>query len=224
MGVLAHEIGHAYNNAAVVAHHRTFLQASPEFGPVGYPLTLAETASTFCTLIVDRAARKAGLADEVVQLDESLKTFCSDVFGIMPMFAFEREVFAAREQRELSPSELETMMAAAWRDMAGDALDPVTVHAMDWTMGHFTIDSTWYYSFPYAFGTILALGLLAVHDAEPEGFMDRFDLLFADSGMREATELAAGFGINLHDAAFWQAAFDLFRADVDRFEALSYRR
>lgn len=221
MGSLAHELGHAYNNAAVVSHRRTFLQASPEFGPVAYPLTLAETASTICTMIVERAARAACLGDEVVLLDERLQTFALDAFGIMPMFAFERDVFAARARRELPATELEALMASAWHDIVGDALDPATVWSMDWTMGHFAIDNVWYYSFPYAFGTLFGLGLLAVRDARPEGFMDRFDLLLADSGMREASELAAGFGIDLRDGAFWQAAFDHFRADVDRFEALS---
>lgn len=224
MGSLAHELGHAYHNAAVVSHRRTCLQASPEFGPIGMPLTLAETASTFCSLIVERAARVAGLADETVQLDGSLQSFALDVFGIMPMFAFERDIFAIRAQRELPAAELEALMAAAWRDIAGDALDPATVWSMDWTKGHFAIDNICYYSFPYAFGTVFALGLLAVHDAEPTGFMDRFDLLLADSGIREANELAAGFGIDLRDAAFWQAAFDRFRAGVDRYEALSCQR
>jgi oligoendopeptidase F len=224
MGSLAHELGHAYHNVAVVSHRRTFLQASPEFGPLGIPLTLAETASTICSMIVGRAARAAGLEEEIVQLDESLQSFALDVFGIMPMFAFERDVFATRAQRELLATELEALMAAGWQDIAGDAVDPATVPSMDWTKGHFAIDTVFYYSFPYAFGTAFALGLLAVHDAEPEGFMDRFDLLLADSGMREASELAAGFGIDLRDTTLWQAAFDLFRADVDRFEALSYQR
>jgi oligoendopeptidase F len=223
MGVLAHELGHAYSNVAIYAHRRTFLQAPPEYGPTAYPLTLAETASTICTTIVLRAARAARPEDEIVQLDEWLQSFALDVFGIMPMFAFERDVFAARAQRELPASELEALMTAAWHDVAGDALDAATVWSMEWTKGHFAIDNVWYYSFPYAFGMLFGLGLLAVRDAQPEGFMDRFDLLLADSGMREAGELAAGFGIDLRDATFWQAAFDLFRADVDRYEVLSHQ-
>ena len=75
--------------------------------------------------------------------------------------------------------------------------------------------------FPYAFGALLALGLLASREAEPEGFLDRFDTLLADSGMREASELAADFGIDLRDPAFWRASLDTFRADVDRYDSLS---
>jgi oligoendopeptidase F len=62
--------------------------------------------------------------------------------------------------------------------------------------------------------------LLAERDAAPDTFLDRFDTLLADSGMREARDLAAAFGIDLTAPAFWGAAFDEFRADVDRYEAL----
>jgi oligoendopeptidase F len=112
-------------------------------------------------------------------------------------------------------------MATAWRDVTGDAVDPDTVWSMSWTMGHFFIDNLWFYNFPYAFGALLALGLLASREAEPDGFLDRFDTLLADSGMREACELAADFGIDLSDPAFWRASLDTFRADVDRYDALS---
>jgi oligoendopeptidase F len=88
-------------------------------------------------------------------------------------------------------------------------------------MGHFFIDSLWFYNFPYAFGALFALGLLAVREAEPDGFMERFDTLLADSGMREATELAADFGIDLSDPAFWRASLDSSCDDVERYEALS---
>ena len=112
-------------------------------------------------------------------------------------------------------------MATAWRDVVGDAVDPDTVWSMTWTMGHFFIDNLWFYNFPYAFGALFALGLLAVREAEPDGFLDRFDTLLADSGMREANELAADFGIDLRDPAFWRASLDGFRDDVERYEALS---
>jgi oligoendopeptidase F len=88
-------------------------------------------------------------------------------------------------------------------------------------MGHFFIDNLWFYNFPYAFGALLALGLLASRAAEPEGFPDRFDTLLADSGMREASELAAEFGIHLGDPAFWRSSLDTFRAAADRYDSLS---
>ncbi len=221
--ILAHELGHAYHNLVIVERKRSFLQASPVFGPATFPMTLAETASTICETIVQRGARSAvtNPSEELALLEESLQSVTLNTFGIMPLVAFEQAVFATRAQRELSPIELEAGMAAAWRDVAGDAIDPDTVWSTSWTMGHFFIDSLWFYNFPYAFGALFALGLLAVRDAEPEGFLNRFDTLLADSGMREADELAAEFGIDLRDPAFWRATLATFCADVERYEALA---
>lgn len=222
MGALAHELGHAYHNCVPEERGRTFLQAPPGYGPgQGTPMVLAETASTLCEILVQRAAVDAAAqpGQRIAALETWLQAFTLSTFGILPAFAFEREVFAARTERELGSSELEELMAAALRDVAGDAVDPETVGAMMWTMGHFYDDTVWFYNFPYAFGMLFALGLLAERDANAEGFLDRFDTLLADSAMRDTGELAAGFGIDLTSPAFWQTAFDAFHGDVDRYEA-----
>jgi pepF/M3 family oligoendopeptidase len=221
--MLAHELGHAWHNLVIADRKRTFLQASPEFGPVIMPLTLAETASTVCQTVVQRGARAVATspAEELAMLEESLQSLTLDSLGIMPLFEFEREVFAERATRALAAPELEARMATAWRRLTADAVDPDTVWSMSWTQGHFFIDSVWFYNFPYAFGMLFGLGLLAVRDAEPAGFVDRFETLLADSGMREAPDLAAAFGIDLRDPAFWRASLGTFRTDVARYEVLS---
>jgi pepF/M3 family oligoendopeptidase len=221
--ILAHELGHAYHNFVIVERQRTYLQASPDFGPATIPMTLAETASTICETIVLSGARAAATspAEEVALLEEALQSVSLNAFGIMPLFAFEQAVFVTRAERELSPLDLEAAMATAWRDVASDAVDPDTLWSMSWTTGHFFIDNLWFYNFPYAFGALFALGLLAVREAEPDGFLDRFDTLLADSGMRDADELASDFGIDLRDPAFWRASLNTFRADVARYEALT---
>ena len=186
-------------------------------------MVLAETASTLCEILVLRAAVDSGDRAEhaIAHLDAWLQSFTLSTFGIMPLFAFEQMVFTTRAQRDLSPAEFEALMAGAWHDIAGDAIDPETVWAMSWTIGHFIGDTVWYYNFPYAFGMLFALGLLAAHETNPDGFLERFDVLLADSGMRDARELAADFGIDLADPAFWHSSFEAFRVDVDRFEALA---
>lgn len=223
MSTIAHELGHAYHNLVTDEHHHSFLQSPGEDGPTDFPLTLAETASTLCEILALRAASGAATrpADELGRLEEWLQSFTLSTFAILPLFDFELNLFAARAQRELAPAEIEAMMAAAWHEVADDAIDPETVWSESWTMGHYFIDNICYYNFPYAFGMLFALGLLAEREANTDGFIDRFDTLLADSGMRDARELAAGFGIDLADPAFWRTAFEAFRADVDRYEALA---
>jgi pepF/M3 family oligoendopeptidase len=224
MSALAHELGHSYHGVAISERGRTLLQAPAEMAgtPASFPMTLAETASTICEAIVQRAARAGATpAQEVSLLDGWLEALSLSVFGTLPMFNVERQIFTTRGSRELSTQELEEMTANALREVAGDAIDPTTVPSTRWTIPHLFIHNIWFYNFPYAFGMLFGLGLLAVRDANPEGFFDRFDTLLADSGMREADELAAEFGIDLRDPAFWRASLDTFRADVDRYDSLS---
>ena len=226
MSALAHELGHAYHAAVVPQAGRTALQAPPDEVPcpLSYPMTLAETASTFCEALVQRAARtNLTPAQEAGLLDGWLHALSLSVFGVIPYFQFEQDVFAARRQRQLSPAELNDMMATARRAVTGDAVDPETVWTNSWIAPHFFMDNRAFYNFPYAFGMLFGLGLLAVRDAEPEGFFARFDELLADAGMSEAAELAGRFGIDLRDPAFWRTSLDLFRADVDRYVVLADR-
>jgi oligoendopeptidase F len=228
MSALAHELGHSYHCAVTVQKGRTFLQAPMEMtgSPMTFPMTLAETASTICEAIVQRAARAGATpAQEVALLDGWLQALSLNVFGTLPLFNLERAIFAARRQRELSATELTELAANAWREVAGDAIDPATVRGFIWTIPHLFIDLIWYYNFPYAFGMLFGLGLLAARDAQPDGFFARFDELLADSGMSDAAELAARFGIDLRDPAFWRSSLDVYRADVARYEdlAVSYQ-
>ncbi len=224
MSALAHELGHSYHVIAIDQRGRTLLQAPADTvgSPATFPMTLAETASTICEAIVQRAARaNTTPAREVSLLDGWMQALSLNVFGILPLFNVEQQIFAARGLRELSTQELGDMTANAWRDVTSDAIDPETVSSTDWTAPHLFIHNVWFYNFPYAFGMLFGLGLLAARDAEPEGFFDRFDALLADSGMREATDLAAEFGIDLRDPAFWRASLDTFRVDLERYDELS---
>ena len=81
--ILAHELGHAYHNFVIVERNRTFLQASPDFGPTTMPVSLAETASTICETIVQRGARAAvtNPAEELALLEEELQGLTLNTFG-----------------------------------------------------------------------------------------------------------------------------------------------
>jgi oligoendopeptidase F len=224
MSTLAHELGHTYHSFVVPRAGRTMLQAPADDVPAphAFPMTLGETASTFCEALVQRAARAGATPpQEVALLDGWLGALSLSVFGVLPYFHFEQEVFALRRQRALSPAELNEMMISARQMVTGDAVDPATLWATSWVAPHFFMDHRSYYNFPYAFGMLLGLGLLAVSDERPEGFIDRFDAFLADSGMCEAAELAARFDIDLRDPAFWRTSLDTFRADVARYEELA---
>ena len=211
VAVVAHELGHAYHNQRLAG-----------LGPLRRrtPMTLAETASTFCEQIVQRAALDEADPDEqLVILEGSLQRDCAVVIDIASRFRFEERLFAARRERDLSADEICELMVEAQRWAYGDGLDPDALHPYEWAAKpHYYSWS--FYNYPYTFGLLFGLGLYAGHREDPDGFGAEYDALLASTGMADARTLAARVGIDLGEAAFWRAGLDLVRADVDRFVGL----
>ena len=212
VSTLAHELGHAYHN--LCAAERTYLQRET-------PMTLAETASIFCEMIVKGAALTTGSDDERLSvLEAALSGQCQVVVDITSRFLFESSMFEGRATRDLSASEMCGFMAAAQKETYGDGLNPDALHPFMWAAKpHYY--STWsFYNFPYMFGQLFSLGLYAIYEAEPNGFHRRYDDLLAATGMADAATLAADFGIDIRKPDFWRASLDVIRADIRRFEGL----
>src|SRR5581483_12142374 len=82
---LAHELGHAYHNAALAG--RLPLQRRT-------PMALAETASIFCETLMAAAGLEASSgAERLARLDTDLVGSCQVVVDIDSRFRFERAVF-----------------------------------------------------------------------------------------------------------------------------------
>jgi pepF/M3 family oligoendopeptidase len=212
VSTLAHELGHAYHNLNLA--RRTPLQRD-------MPMTLAETASTVCQKIVENAALKtASPADQLRILDGGLEYATRVALGASSDFNFEQRLFAQRRQRELSPDELTDLSATAQKEVFADAVDPDTIQKYRWLyVPHYYTTS--YYNFPYIFGLLFGLGLYAIYQQDGAGFQADYDDLLSRTGMGQAVELAAAFGIDIRQPAFWETSLDVLRADIDRFVALT---
>jgi len=211
VSTLAHELGHAYHNLNLAS--RTMLQRST-------PMTLAETASIFCEMIVVQAAlRNATTQEQIAILESSLQNACQVVVDISSRFLFEQRVFEQRQKRELSIAEFNELMLGAQRETYGDGLDSAALHPYMWAAkGHYY--GATFYNYPYMFGLLFGLGLYARYQSDPAGFKDGYDDLLSSTGMGDAAELAGRFGIDLRSVDFWRASLDVIRRDIDRFEAL----
>lgn len=216
MSGTAHELGHAYHGFVMHEFGRTWLQGSLT------PPTLAETASTFCETLVQRAALAAAPASERMELlNGVLQTQCVNVFYTTMMFDLERAIMAARAKRQLAHEELIELALSTQRDFFAGAIDEQSLARYQWAhIPHFFLPDLWYYNFPYAFGMLFGLGLYARYEAEPAGFPLRFDALLADTGTAAALQLAARFGIDLHAPAFWHSALAAITANIAEFDRL----
>jgi pepF/M3 family oligoendopeptidase len=213
VSTLAHELGHGYHNLNLAP--RNELQRT-------LPMTLAETASTFCETIIRNAAlSKADKQEQFAILEAALQSTCQVVVDISSRFLFEHRLFEKRQQRELSVAELNELMLEAQRETYGDGLDQDVLHPYMWAMKpHYYNTGSLFYNFPYMFGLLFGLGLYARYQQDPQTFKQGYDDLLSSTGMYDAATLSARFGIDLRSPDFWRASLDIIRADIERFEKL----
>lgn len=210
---LAHELGHGYHSMQVV--REGILNTN-------YPMPLAETASTFCEMIVTRAALKT-LPDaaRLQLLENCLQDATQVILDIYSRYLFEKGVFEARLDHPLSAGELCALMLAAQRTAYGDGLDPKLLHPYMWAIKpHYYSAHANFYNFPYAFGHLLANGLYKIYDADPQAFGEKYDNFLRVSGKMSIEESCAQLGIDIQTPAFWKSALDVVKSQIKEFEAL----
>jgi pepF/M3 family oligoendopeptidase len=208
---LAHELGHAYHN--VNLGPRTPMQRQT-------PMALAETASIFCeTLMVQVGlAATSDPGERLALLDTDIQGATQVVVDIHSRFLFERALSAERERGVLAPARLCELMTEAQADAYRDGLDPDIRHPYMWAVkGHYF---TPYYNWPYTFGLLFGIGLYADYQRDPERFRLGYDSLLSSTGLDGAAELAAGFGIDIRDTAFWASSLDVIGARMADATAL----
>ncbi|MFP4346102.1 MAG: M3 family oligoendopeptidase [Anaerolineales bacterium] len=215
VGTLAHELGHAFHN--LMRADRTYIQRDT-------PMTLAETASNFCEMLVQEAALARAERDEQIYiLEASLQDSLQVTVDITSRIIFEKQVFERRRDRELSAEEFKSIMLEAQRATYGDALDPEALHPYMWAVKPHYYGST-FYNFPYLFGHLFSLGLYAHYRENPEGFKEGYEALLSSTGMDDAATLAQRFGIDVRTQAFWRSSLEILRDEIERFEALITER
>jgi oligoendopeptidase F len=209
---LAHELGHAYHNVQLA--QRTPLQRQ-------LPMALAETASIFCETVVVEANLATGSdAEKLSLLDVDLQGTTQIVLDIWSRLTFEAEVFTRRRAGTIAARDLCDLMVEAQRDAYGDGLDDATLHPYMWAVKPHYYGSH-FYNWPYTYGLLFGLGLFAEHRRDPERFAAGYDNMLSATGLADAADLGARFGIDVRDIAFWTASLDVVRDRIAAYEALA---
>jgi len=157
-------------------------------------MPVAETASTFCETIVNKAALKDAKDEEekIYLLESSIQDYTQVIVDIMSRFIFERSVFEGRKTTVFDENELKTMMLDAQKQTYGDGLDEAFLHPYMWACkGHYYSGGLSYYNFPYAFGLLFAKGLYARYLQDKQAFVNIYDDLLAATG--QMTEISIYF-------------------------------
>jgi len=195
---LAHELGHAYHQW-VVRHLPVLAQ--------GYPMSLAETASTFAEIVVqDRLLEEAAAEERLPLLDDVLRRAVAYFMNLHARFLFEVEFYARRREGFVPREELDRLMEAAQRRAYREILSPY--HPLFWfSKLHFYLTDVPFYNFPYTFGYLFAHLLHLTYLEAPASFADRYRELLWDSGRLPVETIARKhLGLDITDEGVWRRA------------------
>jgi pepF/M3 family oligoendopeptidase len=213
LSTIAHELGHAFHNECAYQFNKTPLQQIT-------PMTLAETASTFCETIVTEAvlAQVKDPQEELAVLESQLNGAAAIIVDIYSRFLFEKEVFERREKAELSVDEIGEIMERSQKATYGDGLDERYLQKYMWTWKpHYYYTSLSFYNYPYAFGLLFATGLYAIYQQRGDEFVNDYKALLASTGEATAADLADRFGINIRTKKFWADSIAIIGKRVERY-------
>jgi pepF/M3 family oligoendopeptidase len=213
LSTIAHELGHAFHNECAWQFEKTPLQQIT-------PMTLAETASTFCeTIVTEEVLKQVEDPQEELAILESVLNGASQVVvDIYSRFLFEKEVFERRETSELSVDEINDIMERAQTVTYGDALDERHLQKYMWTWKpHYYSTGLSFYNYPYAFGLLFAKGLYAIYQKRGDEFINDYKTLLASTGEASAADLAERFGIDIRAKKFWEDSLAIIGRSVDRY-------
>lgn len=213
LSTIAHELGHAFHNECAYQFDKTILQQIT-------PMTLAETASTFCetTVTEEVLSNVKDPQEELAVLEGQLNNASQIIVDIYSRYLFEKEVFERREQAELSSDDFCEIMERAQKATYGDGLDERYLQKYMWTWKpHYYSTGVSFYNFPYAFGLLFGTGLYAIYKQRGAEFVDHYKALLASTGEASAADLAARFGIDIRARKFWEDSLAIIGKRVDRY-------
>jgi oligoendopeptidase F len=216
MLTLAHESGHAF--------HGYMMREVRPYARI-YPMTLAETASTFGELVLTHGLLEDPSIDDAekaMMLDVEVGHGAIYLLDIPVRFEFEKSFYEERKSGELSVSRFKELMIETQRRILGEVLEPGGEDPYFWASKlHFYITGLTFYNFPYTFGFLLSRGLFARFKKEGASFLPKYEELLRLSGSDTAEDVVQRtVGLDLEKPEFWSEAIQSLKEPLLRLEAL----
>jgi oligoendopeptidase F len=213
---LAHEAGHAF--------HGFLMRDIRPYGRI-YPMTLAETASTFGEQVLMKGIvddPDASDRQKALVLDVEVGHGAIYLLDIPVRFEFEKAFYEERQSGELTLSRLQDLMVETQRRILGDVLEPGGEDPYLWASKlHFYITGITFYNFPYTFGYLLSRGLYSMFRTQGADFLPRYETFLRLAGSDTAENVVRRtLGRDLEDPQFWSEAIHSLEEPVKRLEEL----
>lgn len=207
---LGHELGHAYHDSKIYN-----LSQINSF----YPMPLAETASTFCEIILTRAELESCSEKQRKGIiEKDISEAAQVIIDIYSRFLFEDEFFRSRKDGSLSVNEICSLMENAQKESYGKGLDENYLNKYMWVCKPHYYDAEFnYYNFPYAFGFMLAKGLYAQYEENGENFADRYSEFLSSTTTNSIYEAGKIMGIDITDKRFYDSVLKSVAEEIRMF-------
>ncbi len=217
MLTLAHESGHAYHG---------FLMRNVRPFARGYPMTLAETASTFGEQIVMNGLLDdpaIGERQKALLLDIEVSHGAVYLLDIPVRYQFEKVFYEERAGGPLTVSRLKELMIQTQRDILGELLETGGEDPYFWASKlHFYITGLTFYNFPYTFGYLLSRGLYNLFKTEGKTFVVKYEDFLRLAGSDTAENVVKQcIGIDLEKPDFWIESITSLEKPLIQLETLA---
>lgn len=210
---LAHELGHAYHFSCMKGKPSAFFS---------YPMTLAETASTFAETIVKQdMISKCSDSEKIQILDLDLQDVSQVLVDILCRFYFERSVFEERKNGELNSDDFCRLMREAQEKSYGNGLNTERHEYMWAVKSHYYSTGLDFYNFPYAFGQLFAAGLYARYQKEGAAFAKTYAELLSNTGNMSCEDLCKKAGFDITKKDFWKSGIEMYAREVGMMKGLA---
>jgi len=213
---LAHEAGHAFHSY-IMRDIRPYSHF--------YPMTLAETASTFGEMILTEGIMQdPSISDEekTLMLDTEINHGAIYLMDIPVRFEFEKAFYEERQNGEVSISRLKELMKLTQQKIFGDILEEGGEDPYFWASKlHFYITGVTFYNFPYTFGYLLSRGLFSMFKEEGKDFLPKYEEFLRLSGSDTAENVARrSIGQDLESPDFWVQSIHSLNEPLEKLEKL----
>src|SRR5689334_15673031 len=216
---LAHESGHAYHGF-LMRETRPFARS--------YPMTLAETASTFAEqILINGSLDRPGVGDgfKALMLDIELGHAAIYLLDIPVRYQFEQAFYEERASGPLSVSRLKQLMTETQRQVLGDVLESGGDDPYFWASKlHFYITGLTFYNFPYTFGYLLSRGLYNMFTREGATFLPKYEEFLRRTGSDTPENVVKQtIGADLQKPEFWSESIRSLEQPLIELQALAPR-
>jgi oligoendopeptidase F len=213
---LAHEAGHAW-------HARLLKDTRLMAGR--YPMTLAETASTFAERLLTQGVLSNPSIDQkthLVLLDAEVEHMLAFLLDLPIRFRFEEAVYRERAHGTLSPSRFCHLMASTQQRFFGDTFSEESPDPWFWASKmHFYFDKIEFYNYPYVFGYLLSQAFVdAIHQDASEGFAAYERFLKCSGSLSCEAVVKETLGLDISEDIFWKRQIDGLCANFAHYQSL----